>query len=213
MPNELFIPTIPDLPGPGMGATDRFNQAFLSTLGKSGTPSAAGTGSFKTAQDLLAPGEGGLSTTLQRLYDMSVGKIDQATAGNIASAQTGALGRGLEGSSIEQAGVGAAQYAGEQARASLLASLLGQQVGQTSQLAQGLFGAGQQEAGFGMDQLLALLQFLSGQGEGAANLSMFGQTQDQFANLARGNNQAGTTNALIGGGSAIAAKLLPILLA
>lgn len=151
---------------------------------------------------LLGPGpNGGLSGTLQPMYEAGARQNQLNTNAASANAQSGAAARNLTGSSIEQSGMNAAQMGGQMANEQLLASLLGQQFGASSQLA-GILGQS------GMNQQQGLASLFQNQGENQANMGMFGAEQNMASQLAQQNQQSQMFGSLLGLGGALGGSYL-----
>src|SRR3990167_4799879 len=104
MPLPILSPNdVPDILGGGPSSV-AFGRQFVN-VAQSPLSSIIDDPRFAQVRGLLQPGAGGLSPNLDRLLELGLQRIRQGTAGNVAEARTQALGRGLEGSTIEAAGV------------------------------------------------------------------------------------------------------------
>ena len=205
MPGLFDVPTgTYDIFG-GRPSAVGFQNQFLDALRSRRDPLQSDA--FKAIQQLLQPGASGMSANLDALYGIGSTKINQSTSSNVAGAQTGAQAKGLQGSSIELADVATQQRIGEEAKASLLASLLGQQQQASGQLANLTFQGGIQSE---QDSMMALLKFLMEGGESSANLGMFDEMMGRQQKLSSQQGWMGLGSAGIGG---LAKILGPILLA
>ena len=184
--------------------TDTFNQLFLRTM--QNAPDPLQSPAFKQIQDLLmAPKTGGLSANLETLMGIGEQHIARGLSSNIAGAQTRSFDRGMEGSSIESHEIAGAVDASEQARAQLLASLLGVQERKGSEFAGLLsqFGPQLEE-----QRMNAFLKFLQDSGESAANIDFFRTQMDSMMNEGKKNRQQQLISSIIGGGSSLGSSAI-----
>ncbi len=179
----------------GSGALDAYTSASLGAL-SSGVDYTQ-TPTYQTLMGLIGPGpNGGLNQNLQNQYTSGSQLIGLNTQSNVASAMSGAQGRGLGGSSIAAQGVENAQFGGQMADASLLSSLYGQQNQNTGQLAQDVVSGSNSE----MTNLLGIYE---NAGTSAANMQMYSEALQQALSAAHAANNTSLFGAGIGAAGSI----------
>lgn len=205
-----YTPEIPSIFS-GMGGVDKLAGEKVNLLTQSPVSSAAGNPMFAQIMNLLAPGAGGMSPNLDALYNIGSERIGRQQSQDVASARTMALGRGMEGSSIEELGVKGANDTAAMARSNLLGSLLGQQQNNSSQLAEMLFRSLTMEAGFDEDRIKMLLSVLNDSSDSIGNFDLFQRMMAHGGALADRQNKAQENAAWIGAGSDMAGSFIKML--
>ena len=194
--------------GTGNGALDSYVQASQNAISNGVNYQANPT--YGQLASLLGPGpNGGLNSNLMAQYNQGAQIIGQNTGANEAQAMSTAQGNGLGGSTIAAQGVENAQFGGQMADSSLMASLYGQQNQNTSQLASDLFSGSQSD-------LSSLLSLYDSAGTSAANMAMYGegltaamqQAQQSDQDMMSASKMSAETSigtSVIGGASKVAA--------
>jgi hypothetical protein len=201
----MQVPT--SLPDIGYG-TSGISSAFLDTLRNYQSPSIFNMPQWGQVQSLLQPDKSGLSPNLNSMLNIGQQVIQRQTQQDVASQMSTALGRGMEGSSIEAAGVAGAQAAGQNSLANLLSSIFGQQNQLSSQYVQNLMGGMQANQQLDFNQLQILLQYLQSQMESTANIGMYGEGMGSAMNMAGKKQSSDIISALIGAGGMLGAGAL-----
>ena len=196
--SSILSPSLPA--STGNSATDAYTQASLNAL-NTGVDYTQ-TPTYQSLQALLGPGtNGALNTNLMSQYNSGAQLIGAQGNQNVATAISGAQGRGLGGSSIAAQGVENANFNTTMADESLLGSLYGVQ----NQNTQALAGDLMQGSTSTMNDLISIYDSA---GTSAANMSMYSSALQEALNAA---NKASSAQLGAGIASGIGSAVGPAL--
>lgn len=207
-PDLSFIPTkLPATTGnPGL---DKYTGASLDALKSAPTTDIFSSDAFAQIQKLLGPGAGGgLSPALMAMFSQGQKTNALNTSAAVAGAKSDAVGRGLEGSTVESQGVQNAKFTGSMADSNLMAQLFGLQNQNSGSLASMLFQGQQGNDAQIQDRLKMLLSILSGAGDSSANISMFREGLSAEEKAAKDAATSQLLSSIIGGGAQVAGAYL-----
>ncbi len=191
--SAILSPSLPS--STGNGALDAYTQAGISQIGAGGVDFTQ-TPTYQTLMGLLGPGPNGtLNPGLMAQYNAGAGLIGQQGQQNVASAISGAQGRGLGGSSIAAQGVENANFNTTMADSSLLGSLYGVQGQNTQALAGDVMSGSNALTG-------DLLSLYDSAGTSAANMQMYSQALQEALQAAKAGASAQQNAGMFAGGGA-----------
>ena len=194
---------------PSGNIQSNYLDSAIPELRNSPNPNILNSDAFAKIRALLAPPtDGGLNPNLQGMYDSGARSNAMGASAAGASAKSDAVGRGLEGSSVEAYGVNNAKFAESMANSDLMAKLFGMQNQNSNNLAGMEFQGASAEDTQVEDRLKLLMQLLSGQSESNANIGMFNTEMDANNQLADKQMMSNLMGALITGGASIYGKSL-----